>query len=50
MLKSFPLTLSVTMPLLDLPDELLRLIIESLDNEKDILSFLLTDPRVYGIQ
>ncbi|KAE8316468.1 ankyrin repeat-containing domain protein [Aspergillus transmontanensis] len=38
------------MPLLDLPDELLLLIIESLDNEKDILSFLVTHSQVYGIQ
>lgn len=38
------------MPLVELPDELLLLITESLDNEKDILSFLLTHPRVYGIQ
>ncbi|KAE8316929.1 hypothetical protein BDV41DRAFT_77847 [Aspergillus transmontanensis] len=38
------------MPLLDLPDEILLLIIESLPTAKDVLSMLLTTSRVYAIQ
>ncbi|KNG86706.1 putative ankyrin repeat domain [Aspergillus nomiae NRRL 13137] len=38
------------MSLLHLPSELLLMIIEELDSEKDILSFLLTSRRIYAIQ
>ncbi|PIG90010.1 hypothetical protein AARAC_011900 [Aspergillus arachidicola] len=38
------------MPLLELPYELLLQIIENLESEKDILSFLLTSPRIHAIQ
>lgn len=38
------------MPLLDLPNEVLLLIIENLPTAKDVLSMLLTTSRVYAIQ